>query len=540
MSLQQDSEQSGSHQAVAPLDFTGKPPSSLGPKTVVKTDRRPTVPTESHELPPSALAKRRRLFAGDDAGSSESFTGRQPQLGPAGVELAHFVIEEPIGRGGMGAVYRAVDQRLQRVVALKILAPDQSQTQNSVQRFINEARASAQLDHDNIARVFFVGEDDGLHFIAYEYVTGTNIRELIRGSGRLDPAEAINYTLQVAAALKHTSAAGVVHRDVKPSNIIVTPVGRAKLVDLGLARKEYSESVDELTVAGTTLGTFDYISPEQARDPRNVDVRSDIYSLGCTLYHMLTGEPPYPEGTMYQKLLKHDGKEPPDPARKNSRVPSQLSAVVRKMMASDPDRRHRDADDLIGDLMAVAGQLGIRTVSPDGLVWAAEMTERPPGFLRRNFGWMVTAAALVLIVFLLDRFGDKLNLGLGDVASNSAGQSRSIADGGNSITPSGDLTNNTGAGAAEDKQPRRIGSGSTGSANPRTEGPDIEEGVAAITQIDLTQGASSSADAERSPATAETTKPDSSTNIAANGSNTNDNVTPKLPDTEPTVATNTN
>jgi len=526
MSIQQDSEQSGSHQAVAPLDFTGKPPSSLGSKTVFTTDRRTTVPTESRELPPSALAKRRRLFAGDEAGSSESPGADLYPLGPAGVELAHFVIEEPIARGGMGAVYRAVDQRLQRVVALKILASDQSQTQNAVQRFINEARASAQLDHDNIARVFYVGEDDGLHFIAYEYVTGINIRELIRDKGRLDPAEAINYTLQVAAALKHTSAAGVVHRDVKPSNIIVTPVGRAKLVDLGLARKEYSESVDELTVVGTTLGTFDYISPEQARDPRNVDVRSDIYSLGCTLYHMLTGEPPYPDGTMYQKLLKHDSKEPPDPARKNSRVPSQVSAIVQKMMASEPSRRHRDADDLVNDLMAVAGQLGIRTVSPDGLVWAAEMTERPPGFLRRNFGWMVTAAALVLIVFLLDRFGDKLNFGLGDVASNSTEQSKSVDDRGNSSTTSGNLANNTGPGFADGKQPLLVGGGSPGSANLRTEGPtNVDDGVPAIKtrRIELPQ--------ETSPS------PDAPTSVAA--INSNDKGPPKPPAKAATVPKDT-
>ena len=124
-------------------------------------------------------------------------------------------------------------------------------------------------------------------------------------------AESVNYILQIASALVHTSAQGVVHRDIKPSNIIITPSGRAKLVDLGLARKENKDDhAADLTVAGTTLGTFDYISPEQARDPRAADVRSDIYSLGCTLYHMLTGEPPYPEGTVLQKLLQHQGGLP--------------------------------------------------------------------------------------------------------------------------------------------------------------------------------------------------------------------------------------
>lgn len=123
--------------------------------------------------------------------------------------------------------------------------------------------------------------------------------------------------LQISVALKHTAAAGVVHRDIKPSNLIITPQGRAKLVDWGLARKErVDENSLDLTASGTTLGTFDYISPEQARDPRSVDVRSDIYSLGCTSYHMLTGSPPYAEGTVLQKLLDHQGKSAPDPREK--------------------------------------------------------------------------------------------------------------------------------------------------------------------------------------------------------------------------------
>src|SRR5690606_6910543 len=156
----------------------------------------------------------------------------------------------------------------------------QSRDRAAVLRFQNEARAAARLDHENIARVFYIGEDRGLHFIAFEYVTGQNVRDAIIRAHRLRVADAVNYALQIASALRHTSAAGVVHRDIKPSNIIIAPNGRAKLVDLGLARKIASESMGDLTVAGTTLGTFDYISPEQAKDPRSVDVRSDIYSLG--------------------------------------------------------------------------------------------------------------------------------------------------------------------------------------------------------------------------------------------------------------------
>lgn len=322
---------------------------------------------------------------------------------PAGLQLGHFQIEARIGAGGMGAVFQAMDTRLQRGVALKILSPSLSRDETAVQRFQNEARAAARLDHENIARVYFIGEEQGLHFIAFEFITGTNLRELIRERVRIDPSEAVNFVLQIAAALRHTSANGVVHRDIKPSNIIITPSGRAKLVDLGLARKESAESAPDLTMAGTTLGTFDYISPEQAKDPRNVDVRSDIYSLGCTLYHMLTGEPPYPDGTVMKKLLDHQSGEPPDPSRKNRRVSDDLSLVCRKMMASDPRRRYQTPDQLIHDLMLIAGSLGLRGVSQEGLIWL-KSNRSITDFWRQNIGVMAMVALLIVIVVGVERF----------------------------------------------------------------------------------------------------------------------------------------
>jgi len=322
---------------------------------------------------------------------------------PNGIELDHFRIEERIGMGGMGAVFRAVDTRLQRMVALKLLAPTQAYDEGSVKRFQNEARAAARLDHENVARVHYIGEERGLHFIAFEYVTGSTIRELIRRQHHISVADSINYALQIAAALKHTSAMGVVHRDIKPSNIIITPSGRAKLVDLGLARNDTSESQGDLTLPGTTLGTFDYISPEQAKDPRSVDVRSDIYSLGCTLYHMLTGQPPYPEGTVLQKLLDHQGKDAPDPASINRRIPDFVSAIVRRMMNSDRNNRHQNADQLIRDLTHAAGHLGLRGVNPEGLVWVASKSATT-SWLAGNAGWLATVAVLLSVVGVLHQF----------------------------------------------------------------------------------------------------------------------------------------
>jgi eukaryotic-like serine/threonine-protein kinase len=371
-----------------------------GPQTVVNPERRGTVGDSNPQARPEDSSLWARLFPRD---------APPPVDGPpsaVGCRLGHFRIEATIGSGGMGAVFRAVDERLDRIVALKVLSPSLSRDSGSIQRFLNEARAAARLDHDNIARVYFVGEDRGLNFIAHEFVTGRTIRDIIRDHGPLDSREVVNYALQLAAALRHTSAAGVVHRDIKPSNIIITPRGRAKLVDLGLAKKVAAESVGDLTIAGTTLGTFDYISPEQAKDPRNVDVRSDIYSLGCTLYHMLAGAPPYPEGTVLQKLLDHQAKDVPDSAAKNPRVPPRLSAVVRRMMAPDPRERYATPEDLIRELLPIAAEMGLRGVNPEGLVWTSHVaTER--SFIERNVAWIAGIAVLALVAFLVDRYPPK-------------------------------------------------------------------------------------------------------------------------------------
>lgn len=373
--------------------FAWNSPAIPGTETVVTTlrsDALIAIPEEKDKEPTSDLM--RRLFpSGQDTDDSY------------GIRLGHFTIQRRIGIGGMGSVFLATDEQLRRNVALKVLSPSLTGDPGAVLRFQNEARAAARLDHDNIARIFFYGEDGGLHYIAYEYIPGSNLRDVIRSKDRLAPAEAVNYTMQLAAALSHTAAAGVIHRDIKPSNVLITPQGRAKLVDLGLARKESTDASAELTVAGTTLGTFDYISPEQAKDPRSVDVRSDIYSLGCTLYHMLTGEPPYPEGTVLQKLLDHQGKEPPDPMRKNRRVPPALSAIVQKMMASEPRKRYSSPAKLLSDLLKVARLLGTGAVPIDGQVWLTA-TRADQQVWQGNIGWIATAAALLFLVIAMERF----------------------------------------------------------------------------------------------------------------------------------------
>ncbi len=278
----------------------------------------------------------------------------------SGFRLGHYEVVGALGAGGMATVLKARDLELGRVVALKILPPDSARDPDAVTRFKQEARAAAKLDHDNVARVFFCGEEKGLHFIAFEFVEGETLRALIERHGTLPPADCLRYLVQLAAGLQHASDRGVIHRDVKPSNIVVTPDGKAKLIDMGLARQQGVHSVHGgVTQSGMTLGTFDYISPEQALDPRLVDVRSDIYSLGCAFYHALTGRPPVPEGTAAKKLHAHQHEPPTDPRLINPRVPDGLAVILSHMMVKDPARRYASPEVLVRDLLAVADSLDI-------------------------------------------------------------------------------------------------------------------------------------------------------------------------------------
>ncbi|MCI0683977.1 MAG: serine/threonine protein kinase [Gemmataceae bacterium] len=311
--------------------------------------------------------------------------------------LAHFELIEPIGVGGMAAVLRARDTQLDRYVALKILPPDMANDQENLGRFRQEARAAAKLDHENIARVFFCGEDQKLHFIAFEFVHGDNLRAILERRGRLPVAEAVRYILQIATGLEHAAARGVVHRDVKPSNIIITPTGRAKLVDMGLARSMEAQR-DQLTQSGVTLGTFDYISPEQALEPREADARSDIYSLGCTFYHMLTGTPPVPVGTAAKKVHHHQHVAPIDPRQYNPDVPDEVALVLAKMMAKNPKDRYQRPVQLVQHLLQVAQRVGAAADMPEGVLFVDAPLLSPP---RKRPLLLVSLAALALAVLLM-------------------------------------------------------------------------------------------------------------------------------------------
>ncbi|MGI9428822.1 MAG: serine/threonine-protein kinase, partial [Bythopirellula sp.] len=311
--------------------------------------------------------------------------------------LGHFHLQEFIGGGGMGAVFKALDTTLDRIVAVKVVASQHISTEDLQRRFLVEAQSTARLDHPNIARIHYVGRDRGLPFIVFEYIDGVNLRDVVLNHGPVPLGDALSYTTQIAHALAHAWQKEVVHRDIKPSNILITREGQAKLVDMGLARVHHLAATDdELTNSGVTLGTFDYISPEQARDPREADTRSDIYSLGCTLFYMLAGRPPFAEGTAVQKLLQHQDQLPPNLSQLRPEVPASVAKLVQTMLAKSPELRPQTPNELVSALHDVFQELGIQApASPTPLPLIPQRVSASRW--QTHLPWAIPLAALFIV-----------------------------------------------------------------------------------------------------------------------------------------------
>ena len=226
--------------------------------------------------------------------------------------IGNYKVLERIGAGGMGSVFLCEHKFMRRRAAVKVLPISQSNDPAALQRFYREARAVAALDHPNIVRAYDIDQEDNLHFLVMEYVDGSSLQEIVQRGGRLDPIRSAHYISHAALGLQHAhEVAGLVHRDIKPGNIIVDRSGTVKVLDLGLARFFYDED-DLLTKKfdENVLGTADYLAPEQALDSHSVDIRGDIYSLGGTFYFCLTGLAPFADGTVAQKLIWHQSRQP--------------------------------------------------------------------------------------------------------------------------------------------------------------------------------------------------------------------------------------
>lgn len=299
--------------------------------------------------------------------------------GSRALRIGKYEIISHIATGGMGAVYKARDTDLNRDVALKVLPPELAARPGMLQRFQREARHAAKLRHENVVAIYEIGEAGGTSFLALEFVDGIDLAKYIERKGKLDPDEALGFLTQAARALVQMHKQNLVHRDIKPSNFLITKKDRrtiVKLTDLGLAR-EVDDNEFKVTKAGTTVGTVDYMAPEQARNSRAADIRSDIYSLGCTFYHMLAGRPPFAEGGLTERLYKHVTEEPEDICRLNRKVPAGMAAVLRRMLEKNAANRYQTPAELLKDVERLKGSGGTKETDPQRDLLASLASEKP-------------------------------------------------------------------------------------------------------------------------------------------------------------------
>jgi serine/threonine-protein kinase len=336
------------------------------------------------------------------------------------LRIGPYHLLERIGEGGMGQVFKARHERLDRIVALKVIRKDSRLDPQAIQRFEREARAAAQLSHPNIVTLYDADQVGNNYFLAMEYVDGTDLARRVQQHGPLPVGEACEYIRQAAIGLHHAHERGLIHRDIKPHNLLVTRaegssgVGVVKILDMGLARLSSAGSGDDpgkrLTQLGTVVGTPEFMSPEQANDASAIDGRADLYGLGCTFWFLLTGKPPFCQGTSMEILLQHTLEQPAAIDKLRPDVPPELGRIVARLLAKRPKDRFATGADLAGAL-APWCQTGAGSV--------------PRVAARRNKRRLIVLAGLLLIAGLsLAGMGMLSSLGTNPAPSTPAGPTR--------------------------------------------------------------------------------------------------------------------
>jgi serine/threonine protein kinase len=301
-----------------------------------------------------------------------------------GFFLNDYKVLERLGQGRMAGVYKA-QHRLGQIVAIKVLPPSKARDPNMKNRFLREARLALQLKHPNVVRAFQVGEANGLHYLVMENLEGETFAELFARRGRFPPPEAVRMAYQALQGLQHIHSLGLVHRDIKPSNLMLvypggipseeTTPGAVKILDLGLGRQLMEDGPagedTALTTEGVVLGTPDYMAPEQARDARAADIRSDIYSLGCVLYHALAGRAPFTDANLLNLMIRHATEEPQPLGELNPAVTDELRRIIGRMMAKDPAERYstpQRAADALEVFLAARGECDTAPQNDPGML----------------------------------------------------------------------------------------------------------------------------------------------------------------------------
>ena len=295
---------------------------------------------------------------------TETIETPKEELTTGSTFAGRYQIVEELGKGGMGKVYRVVDKKLDEEVALKLIKPEVASDRKTVERFSKELKFARKIVHKNVGRMYELMEDEGRYFITMEYVSGQDLKGLIRQTGQLTVGKSISIAKQVCEGLAEAHKLGVVHRDLKPHNIMIDKEGNARIMDFGIARSLDAEGI---TDAKVMIGTPKYMSPEQV-EGEAVDQRSDIYSLGIILYEMVTEKTPFDGDTALSIALKHKTQAPPEPREFNAQIPEDLSLVILKCLEKDKQKRYQSAEEVLSELSSIEKNIptGERIISEKG------------------------------------------------------------------------------------------------------------------------------------------------------------------------------